>query len=260
MNQRLLTWGEEGAPPVLLLHCSLAHGGAWKRVARRLADRAHLVAPDLVGHGEGPPGDPARDYHDQVTDQARALLTERPAHVVGHSFGATVALRLAIEAPERVASLTMIEPVLFAAAPDSPGKRANARTLSRMGPMIARGETREAARQFLSVWGGGEPFDEMPADQAAYMADRMWVVAAQHAALHHDAARLLPRLGRVRCPSLLLEGSTSPPVIGRILDTLERGLADTRRLSIEGAGHMAPITHAAEVAAAIGGLLDRVRV
>jgi len=88
------------------------------------------------------------------------------------------------------------------------------------------------------------------------MAAQMWMIPAQRAALHDDKARLLPRLGQVRCPVLLMEGAASPPVIGQILDTLEAGLSDVRREKIEGAGHMAPITHAEEVAAVLGDFLD----
>lgn len=255
MSASVREWGQADAPPVLLLHCSLAHSGAWDRVARRLSDRFRLIAPDMVGHGRGPEGDRNRDYHDQVTEQARALLPDGPVHLVGHSFGATVALRLAEGVPERVTSLTLIEPVLFAAAPDGQEKRANAEALAQMVPMIARGHTADAARLFLSVWGAGIPFDEMPAEQAAYMAERMWIIAAQQPALHEDAARLLPRLGEVRCPVLLLEGAASPPVIGQILDTLEAGLPRARREVIDGAGHMAPVTHPDDVAERIGRFL-----
>jgi pimeloyl-ACP methyl ester carboxylesterase len=240
-----------------MLHCTLAHGGAWKRVARRLSDRFRLIAPDMVDHGHGPAGDRTRDFHDQTTEHAAGFLPEAPVHLVGHSFGATVALRLAIEAPGRVASLTLFEPVLFAAAPDGPEKSANAETLARMEPMIAAGDEREAARLFLSVWGSGEDFDALPKAEAARMAAQMWMIPAQRTALHEDSAVLLPRLDQVRCPVLLMEGAASPPVIGQILDTLEAGLADVRREKIVGAGHMAPITHAEEVATVLGGFLDR---
>lgn len=241
-----------------MLHCTLAHGGAWARLARRLADRYHLTAFDMVGHGAGPPGDRDLDYHDQATAQAMAHLTGAPVHLVGHSFGATVALRAAIEAPDRVASLTLIEPVLFAAAPDGPSKRGNAETLGRMGPMIAAGDGMGAARLFLSVWGAGEDFDALPPAQAARMADQMWMIPAQRAALHDDAAGLLPRLGRIACPVLLVEGAMSPPVIADILDRLEAGLPSATRARIGGAGHMAPITHAEDVAKALAGFLDRI--
>jgi lipase len=256
VSEGIRRWGPEGAPSVFLLHCALAHGGAWEKLARILSDRYRLIAPDMVGHGAGPDGDRTRDYHDQATEQARALLPEGPVHLVGHSFGATVALRLAIEEAERVASLTMYEPVLFAAAPDGDAKRRNAETLASMTPMIAAGDTEQAARLFLSVWGAGGTFDALPPPQAAYMAERMWTIAAQQPSLHQDSARLLPRLGTVACPVLLMQGSASPPVIGQILDRLEEGLRDTRRILIEGGGHMAPVTHAKAVAEPIGRFLD----
>jgi lipase len=183
-------------------------------------------------------------------------LPEGPVHLIGHSFGATVTLRMAIEAPQRIASLTLIEPVLFAAAPDGPERRANAETLGRMGPMIAAGDARGAARVFLSVWGSGEDFDRLPAAEAARMAGQMWMIPAQRAALHEDAAGLLPRLGDVICPVLLLEGGASPPVIGQILDGLQAGLRNVSRARIDGAGHMAPITHPGDVAEVVGPFLD----
>jgi hypothetical protein len=68
------------------------------------------------------------------------------------------------------------------------------------------------------------------------MAGQMWMIPAQRASLHEDAANLLPRLGGVACPVLLIEGAASPPVIGQILDRLEAGLADVRRARIEARG------------------------
>lgn len=251
----LRSWGPDDAPRVFLLHCTLASGNAWKRLARRLRDRYRLLAPDMVGHGQGPAGDPSRDYHDQATEHAMKVLPEGRVHVIGHSFGATVALRIAIEAPAQARSLTLIEPVLFAAAADGPEKSANAEILARMGPLIAAGNSREAARAFLSVWGAGEAFDDLPEEQAVRMAGQMWMIPAQRAALHDDAARLIPRLGQVACPVLLLEGSRSPPVIGRILDRLEAGLPEVRRATVDAAGHMAPLTHPAETAEAVAAFL-----
>lgn len=258
MTDGVYEWGGVGAPGVYLLHCTLAHGGAWKRVARRLADRYHLIAPDMVGHGQGPAGDPSADYHDQATAHARIHFPNAPVHLVGHSFGATVALRLAIEAPGRVASLTLFEPVLFAAAADGPERKGNAEILGQMAPMIAAGDTRGAAKVFLSVWGAGEDFDGLPDAEAARMADQMWMIPAQQGALHHDTARLLPRLDQVACPVLLMQGEASPPVIGKILDGLSAGLADVERATIPEAAHMAPITHAGQVAERLGTFLDTV--
>lgn len=68
---------------------------------------------DLRGHGrsERPPDGYTMD--DSVADLLGLLDTlgvDRPVHVVGHSFGASIALRTGLQHPERVASLVLIEP------------------------------------------------------------------------------------------------------------------------------------------------------
>ncbi len=255
MSGQVHVWGDAEAPPVVLLHCTLAHGGAWKRLARRMSGRYRLIAPDMVGHGAGPAGDRDRDYHDQATEHAVSCLPDGAVHLVGHSFGATVALRIAIEMPERVSSLTLFEPVLFAAAPDGPARRESAETLGRIHPLVAKGDKKAAARLFLSVWGAGEDLDRLPKGEADRMAEQMWMIPAQRASLHEDTAGLLARLGHVSCPVLLMQGGDSPPVIGQILDALERGLDQVDRVCVPDAGHMAPITHAPDVSAAIAEFL-----
>ena len=104
------TWGDGRA--VLCLHCSLARGRAWAGVAKHLRGW-RVIAPDLPGHGAGADADTARDFHDQATEAVTCSLPEEPAPIIGHSFGATVALRLAIERPGQVSALVLYEPVLF---------------------------------------------------------------------------------------------------------------------------------------------------
>jgi alpha-beta hydrolase superfamily lysophospholipase len=45
-------WGNHDAPPVILVHGGRDHCRAWDAVARRLAPRWHVIAPDLRGHGD----------------------------------------------------------------------------------------------------------------------------------------------------------------------------------------------------------------
>jgi len=170
-----LRWQSFGAGPrrAVALHCSLAHGGAWTAVGDRL-DGVALAAPDLPGHGRSPDWDGRGDYHDRATGEVAALMDEIGPGValdlIGHSFGATVALRLALERPDRVRSLVLIEPVLFAAARDgAPAVLAD--HLARAAPFraaLAGGDAAAAARLFHAEWGQGR-LDDLPPRHRAYI-------------------------------------------------------------------------------------------
>jgi len=103
-------------PPVLLLHGYPQTHAMWHAVAPRLAERFSVVAPDLRGYGDSskPPG--GADHagyskramaRDQV-EAMRALGFERFA-VVGHDRGARVGHRMALDHPERVTRLAVLD-------------------------------------------------------------------------------------------------------------------------------------------------------
>lgn len=238
----------------LALHCSLAHGGAWAGVAAHLRG-VTVVAPDLPGHGRSPDWDGHSDLHTLTTWECLALLPEAPVDLIGHSFGATVALRMALERSEAVRTLTLIEPVLFAAAraADDPAWRQNREALQPFATAIAAGDRMAAAAAFQAVWGVGVPFADMPAPQRDYIAARIHLIGAVDPSLQHDTAGLLAygRLEALGLPVLLVEGATSPPVIAAIQTELQRRLPQVTRAVVPGAGHMSPLTHPAEVSALI---------
>ena len=259
MRPALRRWGEAG-PEVLALHCSLASSTAWGGVAAQIEGRARLTAPDLIGHGRAADWDSARPYAEQALEAIAAHIPSElepepgPVHLVGHSFGGVLALALALGRPEAVRSLTLIEPVLFCAA-SGPGREAADAVLDGMEGHLRRGNLEAAAEIFLGLWGGGQPFESLPQAQQNYSAARMPLIAAQQRVLFEDSQYLLSRLGTCTMPVLLLEGAESPPVIGEILDRLQTDLLRVRREVIEGAGHMAPISHPEAVARAIASQL-----
>ena len=105
----------QGPKPALAIHCSLAHSGSWGALARHLSGALTLTAFDMPGHGRSGEWDGHGEIQKRTAEIAADLL-DGPAHVIGHSFGATVALRLAVLRPELVRSLVLIEPVFFAVA------------------------------------------------------------------------------------------------------------------------------------------------
>lgn len=249
-------WDCGGPRRVVALHCSLAHAGEWSGLAGGLQG-VTLIAPDLPGHGAQPPWDGRSDDHAEAVRQAVALIGAEggPVDLIGHSWGGTIALRLALERPELLRSLVLVEPVLFAAAraAGDPGFPAFVATHKAVHDLAQAGRLAEAAALFHQNWGGGERFEDLPARTQAYMTDRMALVLAQNPVLLGDAAGLLRAWGleSLGLPVLLVEGDQSPPVVAAIQAELARRLPMARREVVAGAGHMLPVTHAADLAALV---------
>ena len=99
-------------PPLVLLHGLASASHIWNLVAPLLAEHGYSVtALDQRGHGESDKPASGYDYETIIADDAgaiEALQIRRPA-LVGHSWGASVALQYAVTYPERVASLTLVD-------------------------------------------------------------------------------------------------------------------------------------------------------
>ncbi|MGK7752411.1 alpha/beta fold hydrolase [Roseovarius sp. C03] len=247
------TFGQ-GPEAALAIHCSLAHSGSWSGLARHLSGALTLTAFDMPGHGRSGAWD-GRGEIQKVTAEIAADLLDDPAHFVGHSFGATVALRLAVMRPELVRSLVLIEPVFFAVAlDDHPEMREGfAAQMSGFAEGMATGDRHAAARAFLSVWGNGAEWQSLGAEERDRLAAQMPLVEAGHAALYDDVGGLLAPgvLQGVTQSALLIEGSESPDIIGAINEGLAARLPNAERAVMAGAGHMVPISHPRQVSAEI---------
>ena len=250
----------QGPRRALALHCTLAYGGAWAGLAREMAGRLSLIAPDMPSHGQSADWDGESPFSDTVYAAALSVMDEGPIDVIGHSFGGTTALRLAMTVPERVRSLTLIEPVLFAvAAADAPETMAENSQRGRPYLEAAeKGDHIAAAREFNALWSDGAPWEDLPERTRAAMVRAIPVVPHTQDAVYGGGEMLDPGgLDRVAMPVLILEGARATPAVRATNAGLVRRLPDASLDVIEGAGHMAPITHPSEVARAVGVLLDR---
>ncbi|MGC1496675.1 MAG: alpha/beta hydrolase [Sulfitobacter sp.] len=251
----------QGQRRALALHCTLAFGGVWAGVARHLGQDMSFVAPDMPSHGESPDWDGQSDFSDTVYAAALASLDDAPMDLIGHSFGGMTALRLAAEHPERIRSLTLIEPVFFSIASlDAPATMEDHD--ARATPFfeaITAGDHLLAARAFNRMWSRATPWDILSDRSRSAMARAIPVVPDSYEFLYKDAAGLLKPgvLDRVHMPTLLMRGADALPAIVAINDGLEQRLPDATQAVIEKAGHMAPITHPTPVAEAIHALLHR---
>jgi lipase len=106
----LYRWGDPELPPLVCLHGVTSYGGRFALLAERLADRYHVIAPDLLGHGASdwePPWD--------VDAHLAAVLAEvpdGPSVWMGHSFGGRLVAELAAREPERMERAVLLDPAL----------------------------------------------------------------------------------------------------------------------------------------------------
>ena len=115
MSQRIRIsywdWGNESAPPLVLVHGGRDHARSWDRTAEALRDQYHVVALDLRGHGDSG-WTPGGNYGlpDNALDVVRVIETVgAPARVVAHSYGGSVCLVAAGSFPEHFSALAAIE-------------------------------------------------------------------------------------------------------------------------------------------------------
>lgn len=105
-------WGNDDAPPLLLIHGGRDHSRSWDWVAERLRDDYHVIAPDLRGHGDSA-WSPDGNYSSEmfVYDLAQLVhqLDLAPVTLVAHSLGGNIALRYTGLFPENVEKLVAIE-------------------------------------------------------------------------------------------------------------------------------------------------------
>lgn len=243
----------EGARRGLALHCSLAHSGAWKAMAAEMDEPLALTVFDLPGHGKSEDWDGTGDYTARCAAAAAALI-DGPVDLIGHSGGAVAALQLALDMPEMVRTLTLIEPVLFAAAKGTPAWADHVASMAPYKAALDAGERMRAAEAFTAVWGAGAPWAEIDARTRDYMAGRIHLIDAAMPALEDDNFGILDegRLEALDLPVMIIIGTDCPPVIPCIAEAIAARLPDVGLAEVPGAGHLLPLTHPAQVA----GLID----
>lgn len=256
--------GETGqGRPVVLLHCSGANRNHWDRLDKAwsaIADKPRrMLCPELFGCGQTGRWPNRRPI--TLQDHVRliaGMLTRvgEPVDLVGHSFGGAVALQFAHMFPERVRTLTLIEPSAFFLlrddGPEADHLFAEAANLARVVRSGAMSGTRQARHDtmafFMDYWNGAGKWAALPPPAQEAMAEMTDVIAQDIFAVFAEATRL-PDYASITIPTLLVSGGRSPGPVCHIVRRLEATIPNARRVCIENAAHMIPLTHAGELAA-----------
>lgn len=232
----------------------------WTALMAEHEARYRFVALDLLGYGKAP--FPAAATHAGFTlahevDAVRTTLAselgdDEPFHLVGHSYGGATALQLARQLPGRVLSLALFEPVAFHLLDASDPARIEIAAV--IAGIAAAVTPEDATRAFLDYWNGHGAFDAMPAPLRARFAAQIGKVRLDFVALMNEPSTLRD-MASLDVPALVLSGSAAPISTRTVAARLAAALPRARAAQTPG-GHMAPVTHAADVNRAIAAFLD----
>lgn len=263
-------WGNESAPPLVLIHGGLDHCRNWDAVARELQPHFHIIAPDLRGHGDS---DWARgssySLSDNVYDLSRLLRHAelKDAAIVGHSMGGMVALAYAGTYPEKVSRLGVLDGAFLSGAQPAPMHEQMSRWIEQLDRIS---EYEPSA--FLTI--------EQAAQRLSARNRRLTPELAMHLARHgvrqgadgryrwkfdhYQRARAPYRLApedyaalwsRITCPTLLMWGDesflTDPEAAGLLAHFQHAEL-----VKVAGAGHWLHHDRLDEVLASLRRLLE----
>ncbi len=248
-------------PTVVLLHSSASSARQWRALIEALRPRFCVHAIDLHGHGARAAwrGPTSFSLAADAALVAPLLARSGGVHLVGHSYGAAVALKLAIQHPARVRSVIAYEPVLFRSLLDDLAYRPQARQIVGVAATIrnelTRGRADKAARHFVDCWSGVGTWQAMPPDRRQAITKCMPVVAQQCSALFAEPD-FRAQLAALDVPLLFVTGAQTVDIARRLGDILRHSLPRAEHEIVDAVGHMAPITHAEHVNRRIVRFLD----
>jgi pimeloyl-ACP methyl ester carboxylesterase len=241
---------------VLLLHSSGSSSRQWSALADVLGARYNVRTVDFHGHGmqpawSGPQG--LRLADDAALAEPLVQAAGR-VHLVGHSYGGAVALKLAELHPQCVRSVVVYEPVLFnwllQQAPASAEAREVLDVSGAIGRRVQQERDHAAAEAFVDYWSGAGTWQRMPPARQNAMAARMRAVHPHFEALYLDDLAGV-RAALATPPLLYLTGSKTAASTRRLGALARTLLPHARHDEVAGAGHMGPITHPEQVNARI---------
>lgn len=239
--------GESG-PPLVMIHGSWTDRSSWAFVAPELARSFRVVTFDRRGHSESSAAPEGSTIHDDVEDVAALMrhLGVGPAHIVGNSYGAIIALRFASAHPDLVLSLSAHEPPLAELLRIDPAdSEEHATFLDLMGRVRAQlepGDNRGAAQTFVEGFFPGlwdnlpEPVRQVFSTNGPTFLDELndpdsYIISDED-------------FRKIRARTMLTGGSASHPFFARVLRQVAAALPHAASHSYEGAGHLPHQTHA----------------
>jgi len=236
--------------PVVMIHCSSATRSEWQRLRECLNADFRSVAIDQWGCGQRAPW-PGHLGFNLSGESAPIIELIRgmgvPVHLVGHSYGGGVALKIAREQPELIRSLTLIEPSSFhlleGGDPDDQILLQEVIGVAQaVSGAVSSGNYWSGTGHFVDYWSGEGTWDAMPHKLQMTLSQTLHKVILDFGAVLNEPASLQD-YATIACPTLILCGEWARRPSRRIVQMLAGAMPEAYVQEVAGAGHMSPLTH-----------------
>ena len=237
-----LAYGEAGSgPPLVMIHGLGGSRDDWTLQIEDFSTHYRLIRPELRGHGQSPrpPGPYRVELFAADVAMLMMRLEARPAHVVGLSLGGAVAMQLALDYPELVRSLTLVNTASHFISPDWRQRLMGVRRFAalylggmekvaqdvagRLFPLLEQAAIRSEAIARLTA-----------NDPVAYR-NALWAVARFN---------VTDQLPSIACPALVVSGDRDYAVPLASKERLAECIPGCRLEVIGDSGHATPLDQA----------------
>lgn len=250
-------------PGVVCIHSNASTSSQWRALTDRLSPRFRVLAADSIGAGRSPAWPAKRT----VTLRDEVALLEpvfaaagHPFFLVGHSYGAAVALIAALSFPDRIRAMVLYEPTLFAVleqeSPAQPAANGIRFAADDAAKSIRANDPMAAGERFIDYWMGDGAWQSMPEARRAQIAGSMHNVAGWARALFTEPTPLRD-FAALGIPVLYLLGARSPASTHGVARLLTGVLPSVTVMEFPELGHMGPVTHPDVVNEAVEAFLLR---
>jgi pimeloyl-ACP methyl ester carboxylesterase len=231
-------------PVVVLLHSSLASARQWRLLVNLLQSDFTVINIDMLGYGQADKVNEPEHYNFDVELQRikhafTVLIPDQKYHLVGHSCGGALALKLAVEHSNKLLSFTLYEPVAFHLLTMGSSER---HEIENFSEKINNCDNLTAAEIFTDYWNYPGFLKSLPEKIQQVIAQDIPKVKLDFIGLISEKYNV-QSITKITCKSLIMSGSESPP-LGVFLANVVGDALPNHTIKSFNAGHMAPITHA----------------
>lgn len=231
---------------VVLVHSSVSGNRQWKRLIEELKDGYRVLAPNLYGYGQTTPWQ--EDGTQTIADHAALIEAvcdnvAGPIRLVGHSFGGSVALKVAANLGDRVSHLALYEPNPFYLLQLDGRTEAFAEAMALHDDVKSLGKQRNwlaLAERFAEYFSGDGSWAQMPAERREAFAQLLLPNYYEWDCVRSDATTV-EVYKKLRTKTLFMHSVDTRLALREIAELFRGACPHWTFAKIPAGGHMAPL-------------------